>query len=127
MTKHISAFILLGGFSLICVFLSMTIFVISFSRITETFNSCPIPPGFFDSPKTIIKTVYKTQSSRVKPLRNEAQKTPPALKPPSKLQTIRKESPSCMEALEKCKRDKYCHARGCTELGFYLEGLNLKR
>jgi hypothetical protein len=81
--------------------------------------SCVLPPGYL--------SIKKDKKGRAKAFvyQNERTKSLVGKKTTNKQKLISKEAVNsdCKRALELCKRDSGCYAKGCTELSYYLKGL----
>jgi hypothetical protein len=81
--------------------------------------SCVLPPGYLSIKKD------KKERTKAFAYQNERTKSFVRKKTTNKQKLISKEAVNsdCKRALELCKRDSGCYAKGCIELSYYLKGL----
>jgi hypothetical protein len=95
-------------------------------------NSCPIPLSWLDKPKIIIRTIIIKEPVYIKqtkiPSINQSKHQFPGTRKALKATQIKKPPiESCETEKAACIADKYCKARGCTELKYYFQGLNFNK
>ncbi len=117
-------------FGILGLFTLFGILIYSWTLFTYSKKAtCPIPPSFFDEPKTITRTIYKVEKKIVRiPVAVQKKQIKPKTINSKKLSNAPQiDNSNCNEALVACKRDRHCHAKGCEELKFYWKGLNSAR